>query len=108
MKKKHPAHRHGPKRTGRRWWTYRNRLIEYRGGRCNDCYIQNVKFEVHHLWSLRDGGPVYPDDPDCPTTGLLVLCRRCHIRRGPKRIPEQQEWDKLLNEKFVTKRADRQ
>ena len=84
------------KRQGRLWQAYKTEQLARAGWRCEKCGVTDQPLEVHHLWPISRGGPVYPDDPDCPDTGIRVLCKWHHLReRQPAHI---KEWYDLLDE----------
>ena len=86
-----------PKR-GRVWNRFVKEMLGRAGFRCEQCgrTAQDLPLQVHHLWPLSAGGPLIPRFPDCPNTGVRVLCSRCHYAtRAPKRVAD---WMNMLDE----------
>ena len=90
---------HKVRRRGKKWWNWAEEQKNWVGRICERCGVDEVEgggLEVHHLWPLSEGGPLFPDDPGCPETGVRVLCKRCHLReRAPVQV---REWMDLVDE----------
>lgn len=72
-----------------RWRRLAAAAIEAAGWRCQRCGerghsraggVTDGALEVHHRIAVADGGPAFP-----PLSGLIVLCRLCHMRQHGKR-----------------------
>ena len=85
---------------GPEWTAFRNEQLA-RADRCERCGRRaedGWALEVHHRWPTKRGGPIVPADPDCPVTGVQILCKQCHYRyRQP---PQVLEWYDLLDELY--------
>ena len=74
-----------------RWYRLSHAAKVAAGWRCQQCGNAGL-MEAHHIHPVRLGGEPYP-----PLSGLLVLCRPCHLRkhRGTKFDPA---WDQAVRE----------
>lgn len=59
---------------GRPWKRLREQALARARYRCEGCGAAGLPLEVHHVRSLRLGGPELP-----PLAELVVYCRRCHL-----------------------------
>ena len=76
-----------------RWLRLRKLALERAGYRCEECHRPG-RLEVHHKHPIRDGGEPFPE-----VSGLLTLCRACHIRaHKPKESAGVQEWREFAAE----------
>lgn len=60
------------------WWIVRAMLLVRRGAVCEDCRVQHVVLDVHHLNYLHRGSEVFHGED------LMLLCRACHFARHPE------------------------
>ena len=79
-------------------------LITERGGRCERCGSTR-RLEAAHVSPVAHGADQLPDS----TSGLLLLCKPCHMRMDrhlidaavARRIdPDRPRWDRLLKERY--------
>lgn len=81
-------------RYGPRWPRFAAQLVAERG-HCEQC--QGVSdLQVHHRVPLEAGGDVFPTDPACRQTGLVVLCLSCHaLEHGSRLSKGRRAWLEL-------------
>lgn len=80
------------------WRRWARQLVLDRGGHCERCGSRH-RLQVHHLVALEHGGPLYPTAPDCPATGVTVLCVRCHsVAHADRLTPGRAAWLRLRDQ----------